>query len=47
MPLKNGKSKKVIGENIAELEKSGRKPDQTIAIAMSKAGKGKKKPKGK
>ncbi|WP_185760756.1 hypothetical protein [Atlantibacter subterraneus] len=45
MPLKKGRSKKVIGENIAELERSGRKPSQAIAIAMDKAGK--KKPKGK
>ena len=45
MPLKKGKSKKVISSNIAELERSGRKPDQAIAIAFSKAGKSKKKKK--
>ncbi|MEL7885061.1 hypothetical protein [Serratia marcescens] len=45
MPLKNGKSKKVIGENIATEIKAGKSKDQAIAIAMSKAGKGKKKPK--
>ncbi|EOF7604933.1 hypothetical protein [Citrobacter freundii] len=45
MPLKKGRSKKVIGENIATEINSGKKPDQAIAIAMSKAGKGKKKPK--
>jgi len=43
MPLKKGKSKKVISENIRELETSGRKPSQAIAIALSEA-KVKKKP---
>ena len=41
-PLKKGKSKKIIGSNIAELIKSGRKKDQAVAIAMSKAGMAKK-----
>lgn len=40
MPLKKGSSRKVIGENIAELIRSGRKKDQAVAIAMDKAGKG-------
>ena len=39
MPLKRGKSDKVIGENIGELIRSGYKRSQAIAIAMSKAGK--------
>jgi hypothetical protein len=46
MPLKKGKSKKVVSENIAELQRSGRPRNQSIAIAMSEAGKSKKK-KGK
>ena len=43
MPLKKGKSDKVVGENIAELERSGRPKNQSIAIAMSEAGRSKKK----
>jgi len=41
MPLKKGKSKKVISENISELRRSGRPEKQSIAIAMSEAGKSK------
>jgi hypothetical protein len=37
MPLKSGKSKKVIEENIAELIRSGRDPKQAAAIAYSHA----------
>ncbi|MDM3413769.1 hypothetical protein OGW14_19955 [Citrobacter sp. Cb018] len=43
MPLKTGKSPKTIGKNIATEIKSGKPKDQAIAIAMSKAGKKKKK----
>lgn len=43
MPLKKGKSKKTISENIAELRRSGKPEKQSIAIAMSESGKLKKK----
>ena len=43
MPLKSGKSKKTISTNISELRHSGKPPDQAVAIAMQKAGKGRKK----
>jgi len=44
MPLLKGKSKKVISANIRELMHSGRSQKQAIAIAMSKAGKTRKRP---
>lgn len=47
MPLRKGRSKKIIQENIAELVASGRPVDQAVAIAMSKAGKSKRKKHGK
>lgn len=43
VPLKKGKSKKVISENIAELRRSGRPAKQAVAIAMKEAGKSRKK----
>lgn len=46
MPLVKGPSKKAISKNIATEMNSGKKQSQAIAIAMSVAGKSKKK-KGK
>lgn len=42
MPLKSGKSKKVISQNIKKEIDSGKPKKQAIAIAMAKAGKQKK-----
>jgi hypothetical protein len=48
MPLEKGKSKKVIGHNIAEMEKSGHPKKQAIAAALNTARKsGAKIPKKK
>ena len=46
-PLKSGKSKKVVSENIATEIKSGTPQNQAIAIALAKAGKSKPKKKRK
>lgn len=43
MPLKPGKSKKVVSENIKREIAAGKPKDQAIAIALNKAGKSKKK----
>ena len=37
MPLKKGKSKSVIGSNIAEMEKSGHPKAQAIAASLNEA----------
>lgn len=47
MPLKPGSSKKVISENIRTEMHAGKPRNQSIAIAMDKAGKSRSGPRTK
>ena len=45
MPLRKGKSRDVIADNIRKEMSAGKPHDQAVAIALSSAGKSKKKSK--
>ena len=43
MPLKSGRSNKVVSKNVRELVRSGRPQKQAVAIALRKAGKARRR----
>ena len=43
MPIKKGKGKKIVGQNIVELLHAGRPRKQAVAIALKNAGLSRKK----
>jgi hypothetical protein len=43
MPLKKGKSQKIISQNIAEMRKSGHPQSQSVAAALNQGRKSGKK----